>query len=63
MDRPYFELSGKFIGGMKYAPTSFECMTYEYFTSLEEAKEFAEANLEEYVIYMKMKIDQKEKMK
>jgi hypothetical protein len=56
MDKPYYELVGCYP--IRNTEQWREVFAHE-FDSLEDAKSFAETNLEEYAIYMKMKIEEK----
>lgn len=50
-EKPWFEVTGTFKGSDHKEFESFYCIT--------DAIGFGEANMEEYVIYMKMKIEEK----
>jgi len=57
MDKPTFETVGHYYPHI----TGYSSLSCADFDSLEDATKFCEANLENYVIYMKMKIEEKRK--
>lgn len=56
MDKPYYEIQGVFSGEGIYETGG---PAWEFRGNLEDALSFAKHNLSEYVIYMKMKIEEK----
>ena len=55
MDRPKFEIVGNYYPAI----ANYSRLACAEFDSLEDASKFGKANLEEYVIYMHMKIEEK----